>query len=84
MSEQNQADNQLDQSTDYESALDTEQTKAKSNITITESAQTYLADLLSNKIPMVSVCVSSLSILARRALNAAWRIISRAKKTART
>ncbi len=45
MSEQNQPD----QSTDYESALDTEQAEAKSNITITESAQGYLADLLSKQ-----------------------------------
>lgn len=49
MSEQTQADSQLDQSTDYESALDTEQVEAKSNITITESAQGYLADLLSKQ-----------------------------------
>lgn len=34
---------------DYESALDTEQTEVKSNITITESAQGYLADLLSKQ-----------------------------------
>lgn len=49
MSELNQADTQLDQSADYESALDTEQTEIKSNITITESAQSYLADLLSKQ-----------------------------------
>lgn len=49
MSELNQADTQLDQSADYESALDTEQTETKSNITITESAQSYLADLLSKQ-----------------------------------
>ena len=49
MSEQNQADNQLDQTAGYESALDTEQVEAKSNITITESAQGYLADLLSKQ-----------------------------------
>lgn len=49
MSELNQADTQLDQSADYESALDTEQTEVKSNITITESAQSYLADLLSKQ-----------------------------------
>ncbi|WP_228730649.1 Fe-S biogenesis protein NfuA [Psychrobacter sp. TAE2020] len=40
------ADNQA---TEYESALDTEQTETKSNITITESAQAYLADLLSKQ-----------------------------------
>ncbi len=49
MSELNQTDTQLDQSVDYESALDTEQTETKSNITITESAQAYLADLLSKQ-----------------------------------
>lgn len=49
MSELNQANTQLDQSADYESALDTEQTEVKSNITITESAQSYLADLLSKQ-----------------------------------
>ena len=48
MSEHNQA-SQSDQSADYESALDTEQTEKKSNITITESAQGYLADLLSKQ-----------------------------------
>ncbi|MFC6203989.1 MULTISPECIES: Fe-S biogenesis protein NfuA [Psychrobacter] len=37
------------QATEYESALDTEQTETKSNITITESAQAYLADLLSKQ-----------------------------------
>ena len=42
MTEQNQA-------ADYESALDTEQAEAKSNITITESAQGYLADLLAKQ-----------------------------------
>ncbi len=35
--------------TEYESALDTEQLATKSNITITESAQGYLADLLSKQ-----------------------------------
>ena len=49
MSEHNQAANQLDQSADYESALDTEQADVKSNITITESAQGYLADLLAKQ-----------------------------------
>ena len=49
MSEHNQAANQLDQSADYESALDTEQAEVKSNITITESAQGYLADLLAKQ-----------------------------------
>lgn len=49
MSEHNQTDSQLDQSTDFESALDTEQAETKSNITITESAQGYLADLLSKQ-----------------------------------
>ncbi|WP_227681234.1 Fe-S biogenesis protein NfuA [Psychrobacter alimentarius] len=49
MSEQTQADSQLDQSVDYESALDTEQVEAKSNITITESAQGYLAELLAKQ-----------------------------------
>lgn len=48
MSEYNQTDS-LDPSTDFESALDTEQTEIKSNITITESAQGYLADLLSKQ-----------------------------------
>ncbi|GAA0316342.1 MULTISPECIES: Fe-S biogenesis protein NfuA [Psychrobacter] len=37
------------QTTDYQSALDTEQTDIKSNITITESAQGYLAELLSKQ-----------------------------------
>ncbi len=48
MSEYNQTDS-LDPSADFESALDTEQTEIKSNITITESAQGYLADLLSKQ-----------------------------------
>ena len=52
MSEHNPTNTALNASanpvvTDYESALDTEQTETKSNITITESAQSYLADLLS-------------------------------------
>ena len=34
---------------EFESALDTEQAEAKSNITITESAQGYLAELLSKQ-----------------------------------
>lgn len=34
---------------EFESALDTEQTETKSNITITEAAQGYLADLLSKQ-----------------------------------
>ncbi|MDN6275580.1 Fe-S biogenesis protein NfuA [Psychrobacter sp.] len=49
MSEHDQDENQLDQSADYESALDTDQAEAKSNITITESAQGYLADLLAKQ-----------------------------------
>ena len=49
MSEHNQTAGQLDQSTDFESALDTEQAEIKSNITITESAQGYLAELLSKQ-----------------------------------
>ncbi|MGO2364753.1 MAG: Fe-S biogenesis protein NfuA, partial [Psychrobacter sp.] len=40
---------QVAPSADYESALDTDQAEAKSNITITESAQGYLADLLSKQ-----------------------------------
>lgn len=46
MSEQTLTDNAP---VEYESALDTEQTETKSNITITESAQVYLADLLSKQ-----------------------------------
>lgn len=49
MSELNQTDRQSEPSADYESALDTEQTEIKSNITITESAQGYLAELLSKQ-----------------------------------
>lgn len=46
MSEQNPTANQP---TEFESALDTEQTEIKSNITITEAAQGYLAELLSKQ-----------------------------------
>lgn len=49
MSEHNPTDTQVDPTADYESALDTEQTEAKSNITITEAAQGYLADLLAKQ-----------------------------------
>ena len=49
MSEHNPTDTQVEPAADYESALDTEQTEAKSNITITEAAQGYLADLLAKQ-----------------------------------
>lgn len=51
MSEHNPTDTAPanNESTEYESALDTEQTETKSNITITEAAQGYLADLLSKQ-----------------------------------
>lgn len=46
MSEHNPTNAVVD---DYQSALDTEQAEIKSNITITESAQGYLAELLSKQ-----------------------------------
>ena len=51
MSEHNMSENNPTATapTDYESALDVEQTDIKSSITITESAQGYLADLLSKQ-----------------------------------
>ncbi len=49
MSESTLSDTTPTNATEYESALDTEQLATKSNITITESAQGYLADLLSKQ-----------------------------------
>ncbi len=49
MSEQSATAPTDHEATEYESALDTEQTETKSNITITEAAQGYLADLLSKQ-----------------------------------
>ena len=49
MSESTLSDTTPTNATEYESALDTEQLATKSNITITEFAQGYLADLLSKQ-----------------------------------